>query len=143
MYQPGQYPNYQVVLEIDRIQLHTQFSPLRSFIGFCCFWSSGKLYCFPFSVRCLLKRDLYYRMCELREVFPEALYATSIGKLDYDYFWFLATGTTTNYFGNTNFKESVLPMKKPICRVFPKKRTVKHRFERANLAPREQERADL
>ena len=96
---------------------------------------------FPFRKMFAGSKNVYYRMCELREVFPEERYIqTSIGKLDYDYL-VIATGTTTNYFGDAKIQEYYA--NESDCRVFRfKKRTVKH-LQRANTCASEQERAEL
>ena len=55
---------------------------------------------FPFRKIFQRTRNFYFRMAEVRAVFPEKkIIQTSIGKAEYDYLVF-AAGTTTNFFGN-------------------------------------------
>lgn len=135
----AKYPDYQVVL-IDHNNFH-QFPPLIYQIA-----TSGlqvSSIAFPFRKMFSGKNNnVYYRMCELREVFPEERYIqTSIGKLDYDYL-VIATGTTTNYFGNTKIQEESMPMK-TIAESLGLRNALLNTFERANTCSSEQERAEL
>ena len=134
----AKYPDYQVVL-IDQNNFH-QFPPLIYQIA-----TSGlqvSSIAFPFRKMFAGSKNVYYRMCELREVFPEERYIqTSIGKLDYDYL-VIATGTTTNYFGNTKIQEESMPMK-TIAESLGLRNALLNTFERANTCASEQERAEL
>lgn len=66
---------------------------------------------FPFRKMFPASKQVYYRMAELRSIFPEKhLIQTSIGKVEYDYL-ILAAGATTNYFGNKSVEEEAMPMK--------------------------------
>ena len=66
---------------------------------------------FPFRKMFPASKQDYYRMAELRSIFPEKhLIQTSIGKVEYDYL-ILAAGATTNYFGNKSVEEEAMPMK--------------------------------
>ena len=86
--------------------------------------------------------NVYFRMCELRAVYPKERYIqTSIGKLDYDYL-VLATGTTTNYFGNKKIQDESMPMK-TIDEAMGLRNALLETFERANTCATEEERAEL
>ena len=87
---------FQVVL-IDKNNYH-QFPPLIYQVA-----SAGMeptSISFPFRKIFQHREDFYFRMAEVRAVFPEKnMIQTSIGKAEYDYL-VLAAGTTTNFFGN-------------------------------------------
>lgn len=66
---------------------------------------------FPFRKIFQNHKNLYFRMAEVRAVFPDLkIIQTSIGKAEYDYLVF-AAGTTTNFYGNKNIEENAIPMK--------------------------------
>ena len=98
---------FQIVL-IDKNNYH-QFPPLIYQVA-----SAGmepSSISFPFRKLFSRRRDVYFRMAELRAIFPEKkLIQTSIGKVDYDYL-VLAAGSTTNFYGNKNVEEEAMPMK--------------------------------
>lgn len=55
--------------------------------------------------------NFHFRWGEVREIVPhENKLLTSIGDLKYDYL-IIATGTTTNFFGNKDFEQQAMPMK--------------------------------
>lgn len=86
--------------------------------------------------------NVYFRMCELRAIYPNERYIqTSIGKLDYDYL-VLATGTTTNYFGNQKIQAESMPMK-TIDEAMGLRNALLETFERANTCATQEERAEL
>jgi NADH dehydrogenase len=97
----------QVVL-IDKNNYH-QFPPLIYQVA-----SAGmepSSISFPFRKIFPSSNHVYFRMAELRAIFPEKhLIQTSIGKVEYDYL-VLAAGATTNYFGNANVESEAMPMK--------------------------------
>lgn len=97
----------QVVL-IDRNNYH-QFPPMIYQVA-----SAGmepSSISFPFRKIFQRCRNVYFRMAELRAIYPEKkLIQTSIGKVDYDYL-VLAAGTTTNFYGNKNVEAEAMPMK--------------------------------
>ncbi len=99
--------DYQVIL-IDKNNYH-QFPPLIYQVA-----SSGmeaSSISFPFRKNFQNRKNLYFRMAELRAIFPDKkLIQTSIGKVEYDYL-VLAAGTTTNFFGNKNVESAAIPMK--------------------------------
>lgn len=130
--------DYQIVL-IDKNNFH-QFPPLIYQIA-----TSGlqvSSIAFPFRKMFAGSKNVFYRMCELRAVYPEdKVIQTSIGKLDYDYL-VLATGTTTNYFGNSRLQEESMPMK-TINEAMGLRNALLNTFERANTCSTEEERAEL
>ena len=85
---------FQVVL-IDKNNYH-QFPPLIYQVA-----SAGMeptSISFPFRKIFQHRKDFFFRMAEVRAIFPEKnMIQTSIGKAEYDYL-VLAAGTTTNYF---------------------------------------------
>ena len=97
----------QIVL-IDRNNYH-QFPPLIYQVA-----SAGmepSSISFPFRKIFQHSKDVYFRMAELRAIYPEKkIIQTSIGKVDYDYL-VLAAGTTTNFYGNKNVEAEAMPMK--------------------------------
>ena len=98
---------FQVVL-IDKNNYH-QFPPLIYQVA-----SAGMeptSISFPFRKIFQHRKDFYFRMAEVRAIFPEKnMIQTSIGKAEYDYL-VLAAGTTTNFFGNKHIEEEAMPMK--------------------------------
>lgn len=98
---------FQIVL-IDKNNYH-QFPPLIYQVA-----SAGmepSSISFPFRKLFSRRRDVYFRMAELRAIFPEHhLIQTSIGKVEYDYL-VLAAGATTNFYGNKNVESEAMPMK--------------------------------
>jgi NADH dehydrogenase len=97
----------QVVL-IDKNNYH-QFPPLIYQVA-----SAGmepSSISFPFRKIFQHRKDFYFRMAEVRAIFPEKkLIQTSIGKAKYDYL-VLAAGTITNFYGNEHIEEEAMPMK--------------------------------
>ena len=66
---------------------------------------------FPFRKIFQNRDDFYFRMAEVRGVYPDKkIIQTSIGKVDYDYL-VLAAGATTNFYGNKHIEEEAMPMK--------------------------------
>ena len=96
---------FQVVL-VDKNNFH-QFPPLIYQVG-----TSGlqpSSISFPYRKIFEDREDYYFRMAEMRAVFPEESYIqTSIGKLTYDYL-VLAHGSTTN------FLMAIKILKMPLC----------------------------
>ena len=99
--------NFQVVL-VDKNNYH-QFPSLVYQVA-----SSGmepSSISFPFRKIFQKRKDFYFRMAEVRAIFPEMnMIQTSIGKAEYDYLVF-AAGTTTNFFGNEHIEDEAMPMK--------------------------------
>lgn len=66
-----------------------------------------------FPIRKIFKgqRQFHFRMGEVQQILTsENKLLTSIGELKYDYL-VIATGSTTNYFGNKEFEKNAMPMK--------------------------------
>lgn len=131
-------PEFQVVL-IDKNNFH-QFPPLIYQIATAGLQVSS--IAFPFRKMFAGSKNFFYRMCELRSVHTKERYIqTSIGKLSYDYL-VIATGTTTNYFGNQKLQEESMPMK-TISESLGLRNALLTTFERANTTSSPDERAEL
>lgn len=130
--------NYQVVL-VDRNNYH-QFPPLIYQIA-----SAGiepSSISFPFRKIFQRRKNFYFRMAEVRSIFPkEKIIQTSIGKVRYDYL-VLAAGATTNYFGNKDVEEEAMPMKN-VSEAMGLRNALLDNFERALTCATEQERQEL
>ena len=130
--------DFQVVL-IDKNNYH-QFPPLIYQIA-----SSGiepSSISFPFRKIFQRRKDFYFRMAEVRSIFPEhKIVQTSIGKISYDYL-VLAAGTTTNFFGNKSIEEGAMPMKN-VSEAMGLQNALLDNFERALTCATEQERQEL
>ena len=130
--------NFQVVL-IDRNNYH-QFPPLIYQIA-----SSGiepSSISFPFRKIFQSRKDFYFRMAEVRSIFPEhKIIQTSIGKVKYDYL-VLAAGTTTNFFGNKHVEEVAIPMKN-VSEAMGLQNALLENLERALTCTSERERMEL
>ena len=130
--------DYQVVL-IDRNNYH-QFPPLIYQIA-----SAGiepSSISFPFRKIFQKHKDFYFRMAEVRSIFPEhKIIQTSIGKIEYDYL-VLAAGATTNFFGNKNVEENAMPMKN-VGEAMGLRNALLDNFERALTCATDVERQEL
>ncbi len=87
-----------------------------------------------YPLRKILRRqkNLIFRMAEVTTVHPDSQeIETSIGRLRYDYL-VIATGSRTNYFGNAQLGEKVMPLKS-IQDAFNLRNFVLARFEKALL----------
>lgn len=128
----------QVVL-VDRNNYH-QFPPLIYQVA-----SAGiepSSIAFPFRQIFRKREEFYFRMAEVRSVFPEQkILQTSIGKVHYDYLVF-AAGTTTNFFGNKNVEENAIPMKN-VSEAMGLRNALLENFERALTCASETERQEL
>ncbi len=129
---------FQVVL-VDRNNYH-QFPPLIYQIA-----SAGiepSSISFPFRKIFQRRKDFYFRMAEVRSIFPDhKIIQTSIGKVRYDYL-VLAAGTTTNFFGNKHIEEEAMPMKN-VSEAMGLRNALLDNFERALTCAGEQERQEL
>lgn len=130
--------NFQVVL-VDRNNYH-QFPPLIYQIA-----SAGiepSSISFPFRKIFQKRKDFYFRMAEVRSIFPEhKIIQTSIGKIDYDYL-VLAAGATTNFFGNKHVEENAMPMKN-VGEAMGLRNALLDNFERALTCATDIERQEL
>lgn len=130
--------HYQIIL-IDKNNYH-QFPPLIYQVA-----SAGmepSSISFPFRKNFQRRRNLHFRMAELRAVFPEKhLIQTSIGKVEYDYL-VLAAGTTTNFFGNENVASHAIPMK-TVAEAMGLQNAILSNLERAITSSNAVERQEL
>lgn len=129
---------FQVVL-IDKNNYH-QFPPLIYQVA-----SAGMeptSISFPFRKIFQRRKDFYFRMAEVRAIFPEKnMIQTSIGKAEYDYL-VLAAGTTTNYFGNKHIEEEAMPMKN-VSEAMGLRNALLANLERALTCSTKQEQQEL
>ena len=130
--------DYQVIL-LDRNNYH-QFPPLIYQIA-----SSGlepSSISFPFRRIFRKRKNFYFRMAELRGIYPEKkIIQTSIGKIDYDYL-VLALGTTSNFFGNSRIEEEAMPMK-TVSEAMGLRNALLSNLERSITCSTEQEKQEL
>ena len=130
--------DFQVVL-IDRNNYH-QFPPLIYQIA-----SAGiepSSISFPFRKIFQTRKNFFYRMAEVRSIFPEhKIIQTSIGKVKYDYL-VLAAGATTNFFGNKNVEAEAMPMKN-VSEAMGLRNALLDNFERALTCATDTERQEL
>ncbi len=133
-----QNKGFEVVL-VDKNNYH-QFPPLIYQIA-----SAGiepSSISFPFRKLMQRRRNTYFRMAEVRSIFPEHnMIQTSIGKVNYDYL-VLAAGTTTNFFGNKHIEEEAMPMKN-VSEAMGLRNALLANFERALTCGTQRERQEL
>lgn len=130
--------DFQVVL-IDRNNYH-QFPPLIYQVA-----SSGlepSAIVFPFRKLFQKRKNFFFRLAEVRAVYPEQqMIQTSIGKVSYDYL-ILAAGATTNFFGNATIESEALPMK-TVTEAMGLRNTLLSNLERALTCATGRERDEL
>ena len=99
--------NAQVVL-FDKHNHHT-FQPLLYQVATSAINTNSILY--PFRKKYGNYKNFYFRLAEVTRINPEeSVIETSIGSVKYDYL-VMATGSTTNYFGNKSFEQHTVPLK--------------------------------
>lgn len=129
---------FQVVL-VDKNNYH-QFPPLIYQIA-----SSGlepSSISFPFRKIFQKRKDFYFRMAEVRAIYPEKnMIQTSIGKAEYDYL-VLAAGTTTNFFGNEHIADEAMPMK-TVSEAMGLRNAILSNIERSITCGNDRERQEL
>lgn len=87
-------------------------------------------------------RNFFFRMTKVEEILPaEKLVKTAIGDLHYDYL-IIATGSTTNFFGNANLERFAYPMKS-IPEALNLRSLILQQFEKATLTRNEQHKTAL
>ncbi len=97
----------QVVL-FDKYNHHT-FQPLLYQVATSGLETSSIV--FPFRKRFAKQAEFYFRLGEVNHIKPEENYIeTSIGGIKYD-FLVIATGATTNYYGNEAMEQNAMAMK--------------------------------
>ena len=130
--------NFQIVL-IDKNNYH-QFPPLLYQVASSGLESSS--ISFPFRKIFQKQKDFYFRLAEVTAVIRERnVVQTSIGELRYDYL-VLASGTTTNFFGNKDIEEQALPMK-TIEEALVLRNTLLSNFEKATICTDPEEKQAL
>jgi len=78
------------------------------------------------------QRNFHFRMGEVTQIIPEQnKIISSIGELKFDYL-LIATGSTTNFFGNTTFELQSMPMKS-VTEALNLRSLILQNFERALL----------
>lgn len=129
---------YQVIL-VDKNN-YNQFQPLIYQVATSGLYPSS--ISFPFRKLFKNNKDFYFRMAEMRGVFPEENYIqTSIGKITYDYL-VLAYGSQTNFFGNKNIEHVAMPMKF-VSESMGLRNALLSNFERITTCSTQQERDEL
>ncbi|MGI6243684.1 MAG: NAD(P)/FAD-dependent oxidoreductase [Prevotella sp.] len=130
--------DFQVIL-IDKNNYH-QFPPLIYQVA-----SAGmepSSISFPFRKNFQNRKNFFFRMAELRAIYPEKkMIQTSIGKVEYDYL-VLAAGATTNFFGNKNVAEYAMPMK-TVSEAMGLQNAILSNLERSITCSTKQERQEL
>lgn len=130
--------NYQVVL-FDKNNYHT-FQPLLYQVATAGLEAESIAY----PVRKIFRKhqNIFFRFGEVLEVnTDEKKIITSIGECHYDYL-VIATGTTTNFFGNNQLEEHALPMK-TLREALKIRALVLRKLEQATLSSDVQEREAL
>jgi len=130
--------DFQVVL-VDKNNYH-QFLPLIYQVA-----SAGiepSSISFPFRKVFQKRKDFYFRLAEVRAIYPEMnMIQTSIGKAKYDYIVF-AAGTTSNYFGNKHIEDVSIPMKN-VTEAMGLRNALLSNYERAMTCATEEEKREL
>ncbi|WP_204346540.1 NAD(P)/FAD-dependent oxidoreductase [Psychroserpens algicola] len=127
--------NLQIVL-LDKHNYHT-FQPLLYQVS-----SSGlEPDSIAYPLRKILKKhkNSFFRMADVEQI--DATHnqiTTSIGKLHYDYL-VIATGTTTNFFGNASIEANSMPMKS-VPQALNIRSLILQNFEKAAIANSEEAR---
>lgn len=99
--------NYQVVL-VDENNFH-QFQPLFYQVAMCGLEPSSVV--FPLRRIFQGKNNVFIRICKVESVDrQQKVLHTTLGIMNYD-FLVMATGVTTNFFGNQELAQKVIPMK--------------------------------
>lgn len=130
--------DFQVVL-IDRHNYHA-FQPLLYQV------STGGLEpdSIAYPLRKILKRlkNFHFRLAEVERINPETKeIITDIGTISYDYA-VIATGTRTNYFGNTSIATHTMPMKSVPQALNIRSLTLQN-FEKADNCEKQDDRMSL
>lgn len=130
--------DFQIIL-VDKNNYH-QFLPLIYQVA-----SAGinqSAISFPFRKIIQGRKDIYFRMAEVKAIFPKKnMILTSIGKIEYDYIVF-AAGTITNYFGNKTIEAEAIPMKN-VSEAMGLRNTLLYNFESSVTCTTEEERQEL
>jgi len=88
------------------------------------------------------KKNVFFRIAKALEVLPkENILKTSIGDIEYDHL-VIATGSTTNFFGDKNLQENCLTLKS-VTDALDIRSFLLQNFEQALLATTEEEKKSL
>jgi NADH dehydrogenase len=130
--------SFQVVM-LDKNNYHT-FQPLLYQVA-----TSGlEADSIAYPIRKIFKgqKNFHFRWCEVKSVNAENnTISTNIGEVAYD-FLVMATGTTTNFFGNSEFEQKAMPMKS-VTEALNLRSLILQNFEKALLANTDEERQAL
>lgn len=125
---------FQVVL-LDKNNFH-QFQPLLYQVATAGLEPSS--IAFPFRKVFSKRKDFHIRLTEVLSVHPDRqVVETTIGNINYDYL-VLATGATSNFFGNQEVEKNSLPMKS-IQEALTLRNNLFQRFEDALIASNKEE----
>lgn len=129
---------FQVVM-LDKKNYHT-FQPLLYQVA-----TSGlEADSIAYPIRKIFKgqKNFHFRWCEVKSlVASDNKIITNIGEVAYDYL-VMATGTTTNFFGNSEFEQKAMPMKS-VTEALNLRSLILQNFEKALLANTDEERQAL
>ena len=127
------------VIMLDRHNYHT-FQPLLYQVATAGLEPDSVAY--PLRRALQNTRNFFFRMTEVDRVIPETnTLVTAIGPLHYDYL-ILATGSTTNFFGNANLEKYAYPMKS-IPEALNLRSLILQQFEKATLIRDERQKSAL
>lgn len=130
--------SFQVVM-LDKNNYHT-FQPLLYQVA-----TSGlEADSIAYPIRKIFKgqKNFHFRWCEVKSVNTKNnTISTNIGEVTYDYL-VMATGTTTNFFGNSEFEQKAMPMKS-VTEALNLRSLILQNFEKALLANTDEERQAL
>jgi NADH dehydrogenase len=130
--------NFRVIM-IDRHNYHT-FQPLLYQVATAGLEPDSVAY--PLRRSLQNTRNFFFRMADVQQVIPEQkILQTNRGDLKYDYL-ILATGSTTNFFGNANLERFSYPMKS-IPEALNLRSLILQQFEKATLLRDEQQKNAL
>lgn len=88
------------------------------------------------------KKNIHFRMCTVESIDPQnKMITTDKGKVEYD-FLVLATGCTTNYFGDESLEGLTYPLK-TVAEAISMRNRVLASFEGASLLPAEEQKPAL
>ncbi len=127
------------VVMIDKNNYHT-FQPLLYQVATAGLEADSIAY----PIRKIFKgqKNFHFRMGEVQEVNTDAKkLLTTIGEIRYD-FLVIATGSTTNFFGNKNFEQYAMPMKS-VAETLNLRSLILQNFEKALLTTDVQEQTAL
>lgn len=126
--------NAQVVL-FDKYNHHT-FQPLLYQVATSALQTNSIVY--PYRKKFRNYKDFYFRLAEVQRINPEEnTVETSIGTVKYDYL-VVASGSTSNFFGNEELRMHTLPMKTIEDSIALRNRIIKN-FEQALLEESQEE----